>query len=46
MKQPKFFLYTTLNQNDTKNLKKSKTNSDERKALASIFSLKTLVDPA
>ena len=36
-----FFLYTKLNQNDTKNLRKAQTNKEERKTLADIFKLKT-----
>lgn len=31
---PDFFLYTTLNQNQTKDLRKAATNRDERKIIA------------
>ena len=43
---PKFFLYTKLNQNETKNLKKAKTNTEERRALAQIFDLKSILNVA
>lgn len=36
---PDFFLYTTLNQNQTKDLRKSATNREERKCLNNIFGL-------
>jgi len=39
---PEFFLYTTINQNKTKDLRKANTNRDERKALAQIFNLKAI----
>jgi hypothetical protein len=39
---PHFFLYTALNQNDTKQLKKSATNTEERRMLAAIFGLRSL----
>jgi hypothetical protein len=39
---PDFFLYTTLNQNQTKDLRKSKTNCDERKVLNQIFELNAI----
>lgn len=45
-KKPEFFLYTTLGQNETKHLKKARTNRDERSLLASIFNLNTLQDEA
>lgn len=38
-----FFLYTKLGQNETKNLKKAATNRDERKVLAQIFGLQSLL---
>lgn len=43
-RKPQFFLYTRLNQNETKNLKKSKTNIEERRALATIFKLNSLLE--
>ena len=43
---PKFFLYTKLNQNETKNLKKAKTNTEERRTLAQIFNLKSILNVA
>lgn len=42
LRKPEFFLYTKLNQNDTKTLKKSKTNTEERRTLAQIFNLSTI----
>ena len=39
-----FFLYTKLNQNQTKSLKKAGTNVYERRVLAEIFNLKTIVN--
>ena len=39
---PEFFLYTTLNQNQTKDLRKSATNREERKTLNSIFKLNAI----
>ena len=39
---PDFFLYTTLNQNQTKDLRKSATNRDERKTLNQIFNLNAI----
>ena len=39
-----FFLYTKLNQNQTKSLKKAGTNVHERRVLAEIFNLKTIVN--
>lgn len=39
---PDCFLYTTLNQNQTKDLRKSATNRDERKTLNSIFGLNAI----
>lgn len=45
-RKPEFFLYTRLGQNETKNLKKAATNRDERKVLAQIFGLKTLMSNA
>ena len=36
-----FFLYTKLNENETKNLRKATTNKEERKVLATIFNLQT-----
>ena len=36
-----FFLYTKLNENDTKSLRKAVTNKDERKVLSNIFGLQT-----
>jgi len=39
-----FFLYTKLNQNQTKSLKKAGTNSGERRVLAEIFDLKSIVN--
>lgn len=39
---PDFFLYTTLNQNQTKDLRKAKTNKEERLCLASIFKLNAI----
>ena len=41
-----FFLYTRLNQNETKNLRKAQTNTEERRALAQIFGLKTILATA
>ncbi len=38
-----FFLYTKLGQNETKNLKKAATNRDERKVLAQIFGLQSIL---
>ena len=40
---PDFFLYTTLNQNQTKDLRKAQTNRDERKVLAQIFGLNAIM---
>ncbi len=40
-----FFLYTKLNENDTKTLRKAATNKDERKVLSNIFSLQTQPTP-
>jgi len=37
-------LYTKLGQNETKNLKKAATNRDERRVLALIFELKSLIN--
>ena len=39
---PDFFLYTTLNQNQTKDLRKAQTNREERKVLNTIFGLNGL----
>jgi len=39
---PDLFLYTTLNQNQTKDLRKSATNRDERKILNQIFNLNAI----
>ena len=39
-----FFLYTKLNQNQTKSLKKAGTNAGERRVLAEIFNLKSIVN--
>lgn len=39
---PDFFLYTTLNQNQTKDLRKAATNRDERKIIAQIFGLNAI----
>lgn len=39
---PDFFLYTTLNQNQTKDLRKATSNREERKILASIFNLQAI----
>ena len=39
---PDFFLYTTLNQNQTKDLRKAVTNKGERKCLANIFGLNAI----
>ena len=36
---PDFFLYTTLNQNQTKDLRKSGSNREQRLALNHIFNL-------
>lgn len=44
IEEPDFFLYTKLNQNDTKALKKAGTNVEERRQLATIFKLKTITD--
>ena len=44
LKLPEFFLYTKLGQNETKSLKKAPTNKAERKVLAQIFNLKSLLD--
>lgn len=38
-----FYLYTKLGQNETKNLKKAATNRDERKVLAQIFGLQSML---
>jgi len=35
----RFFLYTKLNQNETKALRKAATNTEERRQLAKIFKL-------
>ena len=40
---PDFFLYTTLNQNQTKDLRKALTNRDERKVLSQIFNLNAIM---
>jgi hypothetical protein len=40
---PDFFLYTTLNQNQTKDLRKATTNKEERKVLAQIFTLNAIM---
>lgn len=42
---PEFFLYTKMGQNETKNLKKAQTNREERKVLAQIFKLNSLMGP-
>ena len=39
---PEFFLYTTLNQNQTKDLRKAKSNMEERRVLSQIFNLNAL----
>ena len=39
---PDIFLYTTLNQNQTKDLRKANTNKEERKVLANIFKLNAI----
>jgi len=39
---PDFFLYTTLNQNQTKDLRKAKTNREERLVLSQIFELNAI----
>jgi hypothetical protein len=39
---PDLFLYTTLNQNQTKDLRKANTNIEERKCLAGIFKLNAI----
>jgi hypothetical protein len=39
---PDVFLYTTLNQNQTKDLRKSSTNREERNTLNGIFHLKAI----
>ena len=44
--QTQFFLYTKLNQNETKNLRKAQTNTEERRALAQIFGLKSILAAA
>jgi hypothetical protein len=36
---PDFFLYTTLNQNQTKDLRKARTNREERFVICQIFEL-------
>ena len=36
---PDVFLYTTLNQNQTKDLRKAGSNTGERRCLANIFNL-------
>lgn len=41
---PQFFLYTQLNQNETKNLRKAETNYEERRCLAQIFKLKSIAE--
>ena len=46
VRKPTFFLYTKLNQNETKNLRKAKTNTEERKALAQIFKLDSILNVA
>lgn len=38
-----FFLYTKIGQNETKNLKKAPTNRDERRVLAQIFGLQSIL---
>lgn len=40
-KLSQFFLFTKLNENDTKNLKKATTNKEERHILSNIFNLQT-----
>ncbi len=37
----RFFLYSKLNENDTKNLRKASTNKAEREVLEQIFNLNT-----
>jgi hypothetical protein len=44
VRHPEFFLYTKLNQNETKNLRKAKTNTEERRALAQIFKLESILN--
>jgi hypothetical protein len=39
---PDFFLYTTLNQNQTKDLRKARTNREERLVLSQIFELNAI----
>ena len=39
---PEVFLYTTLNQNQTKDIRKAQTNREERKILAQIFNLNAI----
>lgn len=41
----KFFLYTKLNENETKTLRKAQTNKEERRILANIFNLQTGQQP-
>ena len=43
---PEFFLYTKLGQNETKSLRKAPTNKAERKVLAQIFHLNSLLNPS
>jgi len=41
---PQFFLYTRLNENETKSLRKAESNRDEKKVLAKIFGLKSILN--
>jgi len=43
---PQFFLYTRLNENQTKSLRKAESNIDEKKVLAQIFGLKSILNVA
>jgi len=45
-KKPEFYLYTKLNQNETKTLRKAQNNHEERKVLAQIFGLKSILTVA
>lgn len=42
MRAPTFYLYTRLNENQTKSLRKAGSNRDEKRVLATVFGLKGL----
>jgi|AACY02.8.fsa_nt_gi hypothetical protein len=43
---PTFFLYSRLNENQTKSLRKAHSNRDEKRVLAEIFGLKSILNVA